>query len=174
MFRNGLIIALASLVLVCAAQVGVAQVYKHVDENGNITFTDKPPADAELIEIRSPNSISAPVAIEYHQEAAPKAEVAEGYTVKITAPANETIIARGPGNFSVSASVTPGLQAESRLQLLIDGAARGEPQSGTSWALTNVFRGTHALEIAVVNAKGKQLAKSAPITVYVFRPSSNF
>jgi hypothetical protein len=174
MFRKGLPIALATLILACTAQVGFAQVYKHVDENGNVTFTDKPPADAELIEIRSPNSISAPVAIEYHKEAAPKAEAGESYTVNITAPADETIIPRGPGNFSVSASVTPSLQGDSRLQLLIDGAASGEPQSGASWALTNVFRGTHTLEVAVVDDKGEQLAKSAPVTVYVFRPSSKF
>ena len=174
MCRSGLAMALASLIFLCIAQPGVAQVYKHVDENGNITFTDTPPADSELIEIRAPNSISAPVPIEYHQEAAPTVAAAEKYKVEITAPANETIIPRGPGNFSVSASVTPGLQADSRLQLLIDGAARGEPQGGTSWALTNVFRGTHTLEVAVVDGKGKQLAKSAGITVFVFRPSSNF
>ena len=174
MFRNGLIIALASFILMCTAPLAMAQVYKHVDENGNVTFTDTPPADSELIEIRKPNTISAPEIIEYHQEEAPAPAATTSYKVNITAPADETIIARGPGNFSVSASVTPGLATGSRLQLLIDGGAEGEPQTASSWALTNVFRGTHALEVAVVDGKGKQLAKSAAVTVFVFRPSSNF
>ena len=56
----------------------------------------------------------------------------------------------------------------------MDGSPREEPQTGTSWALTNVFRGSHTIEVAVVDEKGKQLAVSEAITVFVFRPSSNF
>lgn len=170
MIRNGLIIALASISLVC-----VAQVYKHVDENGNVTFTDKPPPNSELIEIREPNTLAAPANIEYHTETAPEAAaVAEGYAVKITSPANETVIPRGPGIFSVSANVAPSLQSGSKLQLLIDGVAEGEPQRSSTWALSNVYRGTRQLEVVVLDDGGKELAKSKAVTIYVFRPSRNF
>lgn len=170
MLRNGLMIALTSISLVC-----VAQVYKHVDENGKVTFTDKPAAGSVLIEIREPNTLAAPAKIEYYTETAPAAAaVAKGYEVKITAPANETVIPRGAGNFSVSANVSPDLQSGSKLQLLIDGVAEGEPQRSSSWALSNVFRGTRQLEVVVLDDRGKELAKSEAITVYVFRPSKNF
>jgi len=168
MLRSGLMIVLASFSLVC-----MAQVYKHVDENGNVTFTDQPPPNSVPIEIREPNSLTAPAKIEYAPKAKPEPATA-GYEVKITAPANETVIPRGPGNFSVSASVAPSLQSGATLQLLIDGVAQGEPQRSSSWALTNVYRGTRLLSVAVLDDRGKELAKSPEVTVYVFRPSSNF
>ena len=95
------------------------------------------------------------------------------YSVAITSPDNETTIAMGPGNFSVSAAVEPALGEGGLLQLFIDGAPSGEPQAGGSWALTNVFRGAHDLSVAVVDSKGARLAESAAVRVYVLRPSVN-
>jgi hypothetical protein len=80
----------------------------------------------------------------------------------------------GPGNFSVSATVQPGLGSGSLLQLYVDGSASGNPQSSNTWELTNVFRGAHDLSVAVVDNKGDQLAVSEPVRVYVLRPSVNF
>ncbi len=154
-----------------------AQVYRVVDENGNVTFTDRPPPDAERVDVPTPNSAPPPATGIYNTpepEATDEEDKASSYQVAITAPANETIIPRGPGNFSVSASVTPSLGGGHLLQLLLDGQPRQEPQAGTSWALTNVFRGEHNITVAVVDKDGKQLASSEPVTVFVFRPSSNF
>ena len=153
-----------------------AQVYKHVDEDGNITFTDQPPPNATPVEINPTNTTPPPSRSAYPRPP-PKPSDAVGsisYTVTISSPANETIIPRGPGNFSVTASTTPGLDSTHTLQLLMDGTPRGAAQRGTSWALSNVFRGEHTLEVAVMDEKGKQVAKSAGIKVFVFRPSSNF
>ena len=73
----------------------------------------------------------------------------------------------------MSASVAPGLKSAHMLQLLMNGAPRGEPQESATWPLTNVFRGEQVLEVVVVDDKGEQIAKSESVTVFVFRPSSN-
>jgi hypothetical protein len=167
-----LLVLIFSLALGAAA---VGQVYRVVDEHGNVTYTDKPPKDAEPVEIRQPNTTPPPNTDLYPSPPPqPKDTESAGYEVTITAPANETIIPRGPGNFSVSASVTPALKSGHMLQLLLDGAPRQDPQSGGSWALTNVFRGEHNLTVAVIDKEGKQLSTSEPVKVFVFRPSSNF
>ncbi len=168
------------LILLLCTLLGMtasAQVYRVVDEHGNVTFTDKPPADAEPVDIRQPNTSTPPNASAFPErpsKAADDADASSAYRVSITAPANETIIPRGPGNFSVSASVSPALGSSDKLQLLLDGQPRQEPQTATTWALTNVFRGEHRLTVAVISKDGKQLATSEPVTVFVFRPSSNF
>ena len=158
--------------LSCLAQ---AQVYKHVDEEGNVTFTDQPPPNATPVEIQAPNTVAAPARNAYPEVPKPATPSVAGdsYKVSIASPANETIIPRGPGNFTVSASVFPSLGGDHNLQLLMDGEPREAAQKGSSWALTNVFRGERRLEVAVVDSKGKELAKSEPIVVFVFRPSSN-
>ena len=169
MLHKSFLVLLMAVPVVC-----IAQVYKHVDENGKVTFTDRPAANSERIEVRAPNTLAAPPEIEYATE--PKKEpvvASQSYTLEITSPANETVIPNGPGNFSVSASVSPGLQGGTQLQLLIDGEPRGEPQQGTSWALTNVYRGAHQLVVVALDGNGKGVGESDPITVYVFRPSIN-
>lgn len=168
-----LLVLIACLALGAAA---TAQVYRVVDENGKVTYTDRPPSEgAEPVEIRVPNTSPPPPSSAFPKpDPAPAAEPEASYLVSITAPSNETIIPRGPGNFSVSASVSPRLQQGHKLQLLLDGAPRQEPKTSGLWDLTNVFRGEHQLTVAVVNAKGEQLSTSEPVTVYVFRPSSNF
>ena len=40
--------------------------------------------------------------------------------------------------------------------------------------MTNVFRGAHDLEVAVVDMNGEELARSPAVRVYVLRPSVNF
>ena len=151
-----------------------AQIYKTTDEDGNVVFTDSPPADSastQKIEVRQPNTTPAPAP---QAAPAPASEPAEqeptNYEVAITAPANETTIPNGPGNFSVSASVSPTLHSEHSLQLFMDGSPWGDPQRGARWNLTNVFRGQHDLTVGVLDSDGETLALSEPVRVYVFRP----
>lgn len=164
------------LILLLTPLAGFGQsIYRTVDEDGNVIFTDAPPADAgEREQITLPPTNTAPPPPARPQVEAPATE--EGpvtYTVAITSPANETTIAMGPGNFSVSASVKPGLKKGHTLQLMMDGAPRGEPQAGTSWDLTNVFRGAHDLTVSLSDKEGKALATSEAVRVYVLRPSIN-
>jgi hypothetical protein len=162
--------------IACCALTASAQVYKHVDKDGNITFTDNPPPNSQAVDLQAPNTVAPPAASAYppSSRAAAKPEsTSDNYKLSITSPADETIIARGPGNFSVSASITPALSNGHMLQLFMDGSPLQAAQTGSSWSLTNVFRGEHSIEVAVVDKDGKSKARSAPIKVYVFRPSSN-
>jgi hypothetical protein len=167
--------------LLLLPQLSTAQIYKSVDEQGNVSFSDMPPATgpSEQIKLQETNSAPPPAAIEPPESGSGSGSVAEEaagpeYSVTIASPANETTIPMGPGNFSVSAAVQPGLGGGSLLQLYVDGSASGSPQSSNSWELTNVFRGAHDLSVAVVDENGEQLVMSEPVRVYVLRPSVNF
>jgi hypothetical protein len=158
----------------------MAQVYEIKDASGRIIgYSDSPPQGdntAEKIQLRQTNS-SAPPPITDRPEPAEtttQGQESVSYDVAIIAPATETSLPMGPGNFSVAASISPALEGSDLLQLNMDGEAWGPPQQGTNWALTNVFRGAHELSINILNGKGKTLTSSAPIRVYVHRPSINF
>ena len=171
------ILFLSALLLL--PQLSTAQIYKTVDEQGNVSFSDMPPASgpSEQVKLQETNSAPPPEMAEpLEPDSGPGPEEAAGpdYSVAIASPANETTIAMGPGNFSVSAAVQPGVGGDSLLQLYVDGSASGSPQSSNTWELTNVFRGAHDLTVAVVDKKGDQLAVSEPVRVYVLRPSVNY
>lgn len=175
MMRIPLLAALLLLPLLATAQI-----YKTVDAQGNVSYSDTPPESgpSEQVELRQTNSTPAPQMEEVPAASAtdstPAAEEGEGYSVSIASPANETTIPMGPGNVAINASVEPGLSQGALLQLYVDGSPSGNPQSSSSWTLTNVFRGAHDLKVAVVSNKNDLLAESESVRVYVLRPSINF
>ncbi len=153
------------------------QIFKTTDENGNVVFTDQPPPGAEgveEVELQRINQAAPPPEIARPLDKLEPAEETIAPTVSITAPADETTIPMGPGNFTVTARVEPGLQSGETLLLQIDGEPWDEPGTINSWQLTNIFRGAHDLTVAVLGPDGSPLAISDPIRVYVLRPSVNF
>jgi hypothetical protein len=158
---------------------GVAQaVYRTTDAQGNVVFTDSPPANAtpaDRVEIRPTNTVQPPqIPPRPVSENTPNAEAeVAAYTLTITEPANETTIPMGPGNFSVSVNVSPALRGAENLLLFVNGAPQGEPQRASTWSLTNVYRGQHDLTVGVIDDSGKTLAISPPVRVFVQRPSIN-
>ncbi len=149
----------------------VAQVYKSVDENGNTVYSDKPPTNgssSEKVQVGTPNTSPPPRHVERSAPVVEEKKVE--VKVDITSPAHDTAIAIGfAGNFSVTAAVNPPLGNGSSAQLLIDGEAIGPAQTHTSWALSNIFRGSHILTVVISDRAGKTLAESQPITVHVMR-----
>lgn len=168
---------LLTVLTIIAMRAFADTVYRTTDAAGNVTFTDTPPASgrqAERVDIQRVNTTPAPQELFVPlPRNIPNNEQQEAtaYSVSIEAPANETTIAIGPGNFSVSAIVSAELGSTENLQLFIDGSARGEPQRGTTWALTNVLRGQHDLTVAVLDGSGAILAVSQVVRVFVLRPS---
>lgn len=154
-------------------------IYRTTDAEGNVVFTDAPNATsrpAEAVDLQRTNTL-APIQLAPLPDAdSPSAEPPAPplYSVTITSPANETSFPMGPGNFSVSVSVSPALKKYEGLQLFLNGVPWGSPQRDTMWDLINVFRGQQDLTVAVVNNAGETLAMSAPVRVFVHRPSSNF
>ena len=153
------------------------QIFRTTDEQGNVIFTDKPPASStttEAVDLPPTNTTPA-TPIPPRPKPKPEREEPEaaGITVAITVPPNETTIPLGPGNFAVNVDVEPALGQGATLQLYMDGIPWGDPQRNNSWALTNVFRGAHDITVAVVDEQGQHLASSEPVRVYVLRPSIN-
>lgn len=157
------------------ALTATAQIYRIETEDG-VIYTDQPPAEdagaeVEIIELpetnTSPPPEARPAAIPNPAAAAPAPEL----SVAITSPANETTIAMGPGNFSVSARAEPPLARGERLLLRIDGEAQGAAQPGASWRVVGALRGPHDLVVERLAGNGQILARSESVRVYVLRPS---
>lgn len=153
-----------------------ADIYKSVDKNGVVTFSDTPPkeqsASNERIELPSHTNRMPSIEV-------PERRVSENSEVPvnpslliITAPLDNATIPMGPGIFDVVADVQPPLKEEEFVELHLDGTPIAPPQKTPAWTLTYVTRGAHKLEIRRVSSSGKVLDSSAPITVFVLRPSA--
>ena len=164
----------AVLWALCAVAAVATPVYKVTDENGNVVFTDQPPAvDAESAKQHtiSPLNTTEPLAIKPVEPAPTAAAVNIPFETQIEQPADGSTIPMGPGNFSVSVLISPPLTDAEHLQLEIDGAPYGPPQRQQQWSLSNIYRGEHQLRVHRLHSSGAQTDVSDTSTVFVLRPS---
>ena len=157
------------------AVVAVATpVYKITDEDGNVGFTDQPPAgDADSAEQHTirPLNAAEPLATKPVEAEPTPAGVTIPFETRIEQPADGSTIPMGPGNFNVTASISPPLTDSEDLQLEIDGAPFGPPQKQHWWSLSNIYRGEHRLQVQRLHSSGAQVDVSDTSTVFVLRPS---
>lgn len=162
-----------ALLLLCGVLVSAhAEVYRWVDKSGTVIYSDQPHPDAELIEVES-STIYSPVAIpEEIQSTVEEIEV-PNYQISIVSPENDVSIRDNAGTVTISVNVIPELDAERSDQLVIklDGQTVGEPQFSTSFTLTNIERGTHTTQVAIVDKSNKTLTSSKTITFHLQRHS---
>jgi hypothetical protein len=85
---------------------------------------------------------------------------------------DESIVNTG-GDFSVSVQTTPALQPGHSLRLMLDGAAYASSADG-GFSLRNIDRGSHTLQVQVIDEDGAVLSASGTITVHVRRPGRRF
>ncbi len=159
------------LALACGA-VQANKVFRIVNPDGSVTFTDVPPSSGNATQIEIPPlNTAAPLAppASTTRTSTPAAE--EGYSeIRITSPGNETSFWDTAGNVNVDISLKPTLRSGDKIDLRLNGESIGGGKS-TAIALTNVDRGTHSLQALVKNSNGKVVARSKSVVFTVQRGS---
>lgn len=162
----------AAMVVTSAGVASAGPIYRQVDGDGRITFTDTPRPGAERLVQGTGNTYRAP------PEQQPIAQMAEpiqaqseafaGYVdVTVDWPV-EAAIRANDGRIRVVASTRPELQSGHRAAILLDGQAV-QQSDGLTFDLTEVDRGTHELAVQIVDGSGQVLAESRPKIVHVLR-----
>ncbi|WP_461517384.1 DUF4124 domain-containing protein [Porticoccus sp.] len=162
-----------SLLLLCmAALPASAEVYKTVDDQGNVTYTDNPPSDGKTVEPVDLPAINTQPGLQPPASARKKPAENSGYAdVSILAPAQDATIPPGQLNVVVQIFLEPALKAGHRVQLLHNGQAYGEPAYATSFSIDSLIRGEHTLKAQVVDENGAVIAQSGSVTIHVKRTS---
>ncbi|MDE1461713.1 DUF4124 domain-containing protein [Spartinivicinus poritis] len=162
-----------ALIAILPWAASYAEIYKTIDKDGKVVFTDNPEGKpAEEVELKKGNTISLPPAkISPSSKSSDINSKSFSYReFNIKKPTQDATI-RGSGNFSVLAAISPNLRPGDSVQLYIDGKPYGSKQKGLLFNLNNVDRGTHSIVVKVLNSDGRVL-NSASVTVHVHRSSA--
>ncbi|WP_430461590.1 DUF4124 domain-containing protein [Thalassolituus sp. LLYu03] len=161
--------ALFSLCTLCA-QAG--DVYMSRDANGNVVFSDQPSTNSQKHEVRELPSVPAFVAPAKAPVVKAEKPAAFTYTsLSIVSPQNGHQVASGyAGSLSVNGVLSPGLR-ESDTLVLLDNTLKVASGRQTAFSLSNLERGEHSLQMAVIDAQGNTLISSNSVTIFVQRPS---
>ena len=162
-----------SLIVLCMLMAGSiqAQVYRSVDKDGNVVFSDKATAGAVEVQVKELETIKSLDRPPPESDSAPAAnpEQQTFYTVlAIASPRADETIRENSGTIGVSVVLTPQLRPLDKMVVFLDGAEFTSTEN-QSLQLQNVDRGTHELKVTVVDADGKEQISSQPVTFHLQR-----
>ncbi len=166
-----LLISLTASLLVLPAQ---AEVYRQVDEQGNVTYTDDPDKGAEKVEVKPVTTITMPKPetvrkqLEENGEELGKSDIYNA--VSFVSPSDDQAFHSGSGNIEFQVTSEPPLRPGHRYEVTLDGQPVGQTGSG-SVTVENVYRGTHRAGVHVINGEGERIHTGDQISFTIHRPS---
>jgi len=161
------------LVLFSVHVVAAEKVYKKVNPDGTVEFTDKPGDDAEEIPVRKTPSIKIKPAPNLNVNTSRGSKQVFTYDeVVVTNPANDETIRDNAGNISLAGMIRPDVQTGlgHQLRWMMDG--KPLENKGLTLQLTNVDRGTHSVQLQVIDKQGEVVASSQSVTFHLMRYAS--
>ena len=165
-------ITLLAVFLVCGTLVTpvLAGVYKRVNPDGSVEFTDVPEEIGEKpVEVAPSSSYTPPPQPKVATPAPAAKKDVTGYeSVSITSPANDSTIRDNEGKISIRVSSEPGLQKGHRYLLKMDGKSVGKGRTNT-FPLKNVDRGSHNFTVQIIDKNEKMIIESGTVTVHLHR-----
>lgn len=170
--KSTLIVSMAFIAASLVAQISVADVFRSVDADGNVTYSDVPHKGATKVQIQKPTIIPS---VRTTSKLTPKKDGKDAvdYTsVKIISPANDETL-RNIQSVSITGQVSPSLQARlgHRASFLFDGKRIGEPSRQLNARIPDIERGAHTLQLVILDKDGKTIGKSPVSTFFVHKNS---
>lgn len=160
-----------------------AEVYKYLDEQGNVVFSDRqnPSGEDEVVDISPPNTIPSTRGTRPTVKMAPPQSKASSKpqdlysSLSIVHPVHDSSVRANDGNLTVKIESEPPLDAGAGdlLKLYLDGQPAAQGMSAHI-PLENLDRGEHSLEVQIIDVDGQVLKTSPSIKFYIQRHSVLF
>lgn len=148
------------------------KIYRWIDDNGNVHFSDTSTPGTEEFEAKDYTLLTSKEATTESQPAIienDNQEIEVRYTATILSPSDDKAVRSNDGTINVNVSIEPKKDNDQTLQLYLDGKKLGEPHVSTTIRARNIDRGTHQLQVKLLDKDGKQLAKTQIVTVHLLR-----
>jgi len=162
------------LLLLFAAGAAGSEMWRWVDADGVVHYSDRPHPGAERVDMGRAQTFTAPVITPSRREALEQeGEPASQYSrLSVVSPAEGETLWNIEGELNVQLAVEPRLASGHQLRIFLDGSqVEGVPQGPTQFTIGEVFRGERQLRASIVDARGRELVSSATVTFYVQQTS---
>lgn len=170
-FKLGFLAGLLATLAVPAA----AEVYRYVDKDGNVTFSDEPSDGAEEVKVKPVTTVTLPK-LKDVQDPPRRTADEEGRApyenITFVAPSNDQAFHSGSGDVAFQVTSAPPLRNGHKYEVALDGQPVGQSTSGTVM-VRNVFRGTHNADVHIVDRNGIRIQTGESISFTIHRPSVN-
>lgn len=146
-----------------------ADIYKVVNEDGTVTYTDKPVKGAIKMAKGRHNQYKAAPIDKPTPKADKKPATANTVSAKWLAPAQESTVQVGDSSLTLSVETAP-FDKQHLVQFFNRGTSLGKPSPSRTLTITEMIRGESVFTAKVIDSKGKVLTTTPPLTVHIKRP----
>lgn len=153
-----------------------ATVYKWVDAQGVVHFSDQPHPNAQELDVQPKNLVSTPEGTAPVRSGSttstPAGPAAPPYRCDLIRPENDEVFLN-TSTISARVQIEPQLAQSDQIAIAIDGKrVQNQPTRGSEFVIQDVERGTHTLVITVYDSTGQnQLCSTSTATFHVRQPS---
>ncbi|MGB5396755.1 MAG: DUF4124 domain-containing protein [Gammaproteobacteria bacterium] len=167
-------LTLIFLLMMLSPFIVLAEIYKSVDSEGNVVYSDEPGVNTEAMPEPSPNTVQMPKPTA--DTAAPKAADDSGteYTrLRIVSPSPQETIRSNPGILNIVLALKPKLDTKAghTVSILVDGQVLVSKSSLTRFQIPDINRGTHRVQAVVSDKEGRTLIKTDNVQFFMQRQS---
>jgi hypothetical protein len=172
-----------------------AEVYKWVDEEGRVHYGDRPGDSSNATRLPGFEASSPPPPVEAPspKEPAPAAKPAEttpgvysfpelfgdrsvpgpaNYNISITTPLQDATVRDNQGIIPVAFTTTPMPDEDFSYQMYLDGEPWFQPFFSQQVYLSNVERGSHSIQVRLMDSEGTVVGESNSVTFHLHRASA--
>tara|TARA_Y100000588_G_scaffold292235_1_gene311533 strand:+ start:382 stop:879 length:498 start_codon:yes stop_codon:yes gene_type:complete len=161
---------LCFLICTLSASLVSAAVYKVINQDGTVSYSDKHQVGAEQIDVGTVQTYEAlqlsPLETKKQTSEFPGYE-----TFHILSPLPNQTLRDNGGLVSISLSLSPALFRDHILIVRMDGAELGSGRA-MNFTLSNVDRGSHVLQGLITDKEGNLVSQTAAVTFHLHRTST--
>lgn len=187
--KNIILISLLGILTIYFSAITYADIYRSVDENGVVTYSDQPNSKSEAVALPAANIAIQPVAPSKTTdanntentanpanatEAKPAATEKKPYTTFAIASPKDQDTFHNATELPISVSVDPALQKGDKLRFYFDDAQFGGETTNTTMTIPKVYegkeilvRGSHTISVSLINEQGSEIMKTPTITIFL-------
>jgi hypothetical protein len=150
---------------------GTTTIYRWVDAQGVVHYTDSPQPGAQQLQVAPAQTYRAPPVEGPSGPDAAGPSVPDYQACQIEQPAAEQSF-YAPDQVAVNVQLVPPLRGGDRLAVTVDGKQlQPADDSGLNFAVTEPDRGAHSVTAVVRDPNGRAACRAQPVSFYVRRPS---
>ncbi len=149
------------------------KIYHWVDEEGKMHFSDSAIPGTKQVNVKE-NNLLLSLPQESKQQEAPQQQPDEPvttYKATITSPEDDKPLRSNNGTINIHVQTEPEKENTQKLQLYLDGIKLGSPQISQTIRALNIDRGTHQVQVELLDEDGTSITKTQIVTVHLMRAS---
>ena len=143
-----------------------AELYKWVDENGVIHYTDRPPSDSV-----EQQELKGPLARLGKKKETPLQVESIYSTCEITSPEGDSTVRSAESTIDIVVNIDPPLTENHHLQIYLDGLEVGEKTKSTELTLQKMKKGIHRLQGKILDENNQEVSKTSEVTFQFRKPA---